>query len=186
MDYTSLLETLSKAPLFDLWRLKAAIARALEDPRKNEAIRAALRVGQPIRYFDANENREISGCVIEIKRSRALIQHDHDKKMWNIPFYMINLQGQDVDAPAREHQKVRRDLLRVGDTVGFRNRSNREVYGVVTKLNLKTASVRLTTAEQWRVHYGLLFHVLDAQADPTQQAPQHQIENTASGSEEPE
>ena len=47
-------------------------------------------------------------------------------------------------------------------------------------------SVRLTTAEQWRVHYGFLFHVLDAQADPTQQAPQHQIENTASGSEEPE
>ena len=125
MDYTSLLETLSKAPLFDLWRLKAAIARALEDPRKNEAIRAALH-------------------------------------------------------------KVRRDLLRVGDTVGFRNRSNREVYGVVTKLNPKTASVRLTTAEQWRVHYGFLFHVLDAQADPTQQAPQHQIKNTASGSEVPE
>jgi hypothetical protein len=111
MDYTSLLETLSKATLFDLWRLKAAIARALEDPHKNEAIRAGLRVGQPVHYFDATENREISGCVIEIKRSRALIQNDHDKKLWNIPFYMINLQGQDVAVPPKAHQKIRRDLL---------------------------------------------------------------------------
>ncbi len=186
MDYTSLLETLNKAPLFDLWRLKAALARALEDPRKNEAVRAGLRVGQPIRYFEAAENREISGCVIEIKRSRALIQNDHDKKLWNIPFYMINLHGQNVDVPARAHQKVRRDLLRVGDAVGFRNRTNREVYGVVIKLNSKTASVRLTTGEQWRVHYVFLFHVLDAQVDPTQQSPHHQIENEMPEAEEPE
>ena len=186
MDYASLIEALSKAPLFDLWRLKTAIARTLEDPSKNEAIRASLRVGQSVHYFDAVANREIPGCVIEIKRSRALIQNDHDKKLWNIPFYMINLQGQDVDIPARAHQKVRRELLRVGDAVGFRNRTNREVYGVVTKINHKTASVRLTTGEQWRVHYGFLFHVVDAQADPTQQAPRHQIENEVPEAEEPE
>jgi len=186
MDYASLLEALSKAPLFDLWRLKTAIARTLEDPRKNEAIRASLRVGQSTHYLDAAGNREISGCIIEIKRSRALIQHYHDKKLWNVPFYMINLQGQDVDVPAKAHEKVRRDLLRVGDAVGFRDRTNREVYGVVTKLNRKTAAVRLTTGEQWRVHYDFLFHILDAQAYSTQQAPQHQIENEVPEAEEPE
>jgi len=185
MDYISLLDALGKAPLFDLWRLKAAVGRILEDPDKNEAVRARLRVGQSIRYFEATENREISGCVIEIKRSRALIQHDHDKKLWNIPFYMINLQEQGVDAPVRPHQKVRRDSLRVGDTVGFRSRSNHDVYGVVEKLNRKTAAIRVTTGEKWVVAYDFLFHILDAQANAPQQEIV-QIENEASTSDEPE
>ena len=165
MDYSSLLDALGKASLFDLWRLKAAITRTLEDPQKNEAVRANLRVGQYIGYFDFTENREILGQVIEIKRTRALIRHDHDQKLWNIPFYMLNVQGADTDTHfSRVHQKVNRDLLRVGDAVGFRSRTNREVYGVVTQLNRKTATVKLTTGEQWRVAYGLLFYVLDAQA----------------------
>jgi hypothetical protein len=81
---------------------------------------------------------------------------------------MINLQGQDAGVPAKAHQKVRRDLSRVGDAVGYRSRTNREVYGVVIKLNRKTATARLTTGKQWGIPYGFLFHVLDAQADPTQ------------------
>lgn len=184
MNYTSLPDALSKAPLFELWRLKAAIARALEDPCKNEAIRASLRIGQSVRYFDAAENREISGCIIEIKRSRALIRHDHDKKLWNIPFYMINLQAQDTGTTAKEHQKVSRDSLRVGDAVGYRSRTNSEVYGAVTRLNRKTATVRLTTGELWGVPYGFLFLILDVPAGPIREAPQHQIENATLESEE--
>lgn len=177
MDYTSLPAALSKASLFELWRLKAAITRALEYPCKNEAIRADLHVGQSVRYFDATENREISGCIMEIKRSRALIRHDHDKKLWNIPFYMINLQAQDIDAPAKAHQKVSRDSLRVGDAVGYKSRTNREVYGTVTRLNRKTATVRLTTGELWGVPYCFLFSILDVPAGPIQETPQCQIEN---------
>ena len=154
MDYASLLDALGKASLFDLWRLNAAIGRALEDPNKNEAIRANLRVGQSIRYFEAKENREIPGTVMEIKRSRALIQNDHDKKLWNIPFYMINLQEAHVDFPA-SRTKVRPDSLRVGDAVGYRSRTQCEVYGVVIKLNRKTATVRLATGQQWGVPYNL-------------------------------
>ena len=81
MDYASLLDALGKASLFDLWRLNAAIRRVLDDPNKNQAIRAHLRVGQSIRYFEATENREIPGTVVEIKRSRALVQNDQDKKL---------------------------------------------------------------------------------------------------------
>ena len=53
MDYASLLDALGKASLFDRWRLNAAIRRVLDDPNKNQAIRAHLRVGQSIRYFEA-------------------------------------------------------------------------------------------------------------------------------------
>ena len=164
MDYAALLDELEKRSLFDLWRLNAAIARALEDPRKNEAIRARLCIGQAIRYFDAKENREIGGRIVEIKRSRALIENDHDRKLWNIPFYMINLQGTGLDSQfSRVGQKVRRDSLQVGDLVSYRSREHRDVYGVVVKLNPKTAQVQLPDGDRWKVSYGLLSHVLDAQ-----------------------
>jgi hypothetical protein len=164
MDYAALLHALDKASLFDLWRLKTFIARSLEDPRKNEAIRARLRVDQSIHYFDARENREISGRIVAVNRSRALVRHDHDQKLWNIPFYMINLQGTDVDLHhTRDHSKVRRDSLKVGDSIGYISRSQREVYGVITKLNRKTATVKTTDGVQWNVSYGLLFYVVDAQ-----------------------
>jgi len=174
MDYASLLDALGKASLFDLWRLSAAIGRALEDPNKNEAIRASLHVGQSIRYFEAKENREITGSVVQIKRSRALIQNDHDKKLWNIPFYMINLQGAQVDFPA-SRTKVHRDSLRVGDAVGYMSRTQREVYGVVIRLNRKTATVQLATGKQWIVSYSLLFYVLDVQAGVILEALDHQL-----------
>lgn len=164
MDVTALLDAIEKALLFDLWRLKAAIGRALEDPRKDDAVREGLRAGQAVRYFDDRENREISGRVVEIKRSRALIQHDHDGNLWNIPFYMINLEGTDVESrvssPAR---KVGRDSLRVGHSVGFQDRRRRDVYGVVVKLNPKTAIVGLPDGHRWTVLYCLLSRVLDAQ-----------------------
>src|SRR3990170_1188621 len=183
MDYASLLDALGKASLFALWRLSAAIGRALEDPNKNQAIRANLRVGQSIRYFEAKENREIPGTVVEIKRSRALVQNDHDKKLWDVPFYMINLQGAQVDFPA-SRAKVRPDSLRVGDAVGYRSRTQREVYGVVTKLNRKTATVRLATGQQWGVPYNLLFYIIDAQEGIIAEALDHKFTSGAAGAEE--
>jgi len=183
MDYASLLDALGKASLFDLWRLSAAIRRVLDDPNKNETIRANLRVGQSIRYFEAKENREIPGSVVEIKRSRALIQNDHDKKLWDIPFYMINLQQALVDFPV-SLAKVSRDSLRVGDAVGYRSRTQREVYGVVVKLNRKTATVRLATGQQWTVSYSLLFYILDAQQGTIAPALNHQFTSATAEAEE--
>lgn len=183
MDYASLLDALGKASLFDLWRLSAAIRRALDDPNKNEAIRAHLRVGQSIRYFEGKENGEIAGTVMEIKRSRALIQNDRDNKLWNIPFYMINLQGAHVDFHA-SRAEVRADSLRVGDTVGYRSRTQRDIYGVVIKLNRKTATVRIETGQQWRVPYSLLFYILDAQQGTITEALDNQFTSGAAGAEE--
>ncbi|MFH1915231.1 MAG: hypothetical protein ABIK45_13270 [Pseudomonadota bacterium] len=185
MDYAAFLDVLDKVSLFDLWRLNRAIARAMEDPHKNEAIRAKLCAGQTIRYFDARENREISACIVAVKRSRVLVRNEHDQKLWNIPFYMINLQGTDVDLHfPRIHQKVHRDSLRVGDSVGYKSRDHHEVYGVVVKLNRKTATVRLTDGEQWRVSYGLLFYVLDAQTGTIEGMLDHQVTTGEPATEE--
>jgi hypothetical protein len=164
MDYAAFLDALEKTSLFELWRLNAAITRALEDPSKNEAIRAKLRVGQAIRYFEGTENREIAGVIVEIKRSRVLIRHDHDQKLWNIPFYMINLQEMVNDPPrSRVGGKVQRDSLQVGDYVSYVSRTHLDVYGIVVKLNPKTAVVQLPDGERWKVAYSLLSYVLDGE-----------------------
>jgi hypothetical protein len=166
MNFAALWAALKNASLFDLWRLHAAIGRTLEDPRKNEDTRARLHVDQAVRYFDTRQNREVSGRIVEIMRRRALIRDDHDQKLWTIPFYMLNLQGVDLDSRfSPKHPKVCRDSLRVGDSVGYKTRSHHIVYAVVEKLNPKTATVRLTHGEQWNVSYSLLFNVLDAQTE---------------------
>lgn len=158
-------DDLEKASLFDLWRLNIAIAKALEDPKKIAAIRSRLRVGQAVCYFDAIQNREFSGRIIEIKRTRAVIRHDQDQQIWTIPFYMMKLDGMDEGFHfARSKQKMDRDSIRVGDLVGYVSREHRQVYGAVMKRNRKTATVQLTNGEQWKVSYGLLFPVIEATA----------------------
>ncbi|MEK7996395.1 MAG: hypothetical protein AAB403_21555 [Planctomycetota bacterium] len=166
MNFAAPYDDFGKTSLFDLWRLNIAIARALEDPRKIAAIRSRLRVGQTVCYFDAGRNKEISGRIMEVKRTRAVIRHDHDQKIWNIPFHMMKLEGTQEDGfPfARTNQKMDRESIRVGDSVGYISREHRQMYGIVEKRNRKTATVRLSNGEQWKVSYGLLFPVIEATA----------------------
>lgn len=156
-------DDLEKASLFDLWLLDIAISRALEDPKKIAAIRSQLRIGQAVCYFDEKQNREISGRIVEIRRTRASIRNDHDQQIWDIPFHMMNLEGTADDFYfTGTSQKMDRDSIRVGDSVGYISREHRRMYGVVVKRNRKTATVRLSNGEQWRVSYSLLFPVIEA------------------------
>ena len=165
MNIAAPYDDLEKASLFDLWRLNIAIAKALEDPRKIAAIRSRLRIGQAVCYFDAGQNREFSGRIVEIKRTRAVIRHDHDQQIWTIPFYMMKLDGTDEGSHfTRTPQKMDRDSIRVGDSVGYVSREHRQVYGAVVKRNRKTATVRLSNGELWKVSYGLLFPVIETTA----------------------
>ena len=162
MDYSALLKALEQASLFDLWRLNAAIGRALDDPTRVAAVRRQLHPGQDIRYFAADENREVAATIIQLKRTRALVRNHHDGRNWNIPFYMINLEGvETVIRSTGDRRKINRESLRVGDRVAYLDRGNRERYGQVTKLNPKTATVRLPSGDEWRIPYGLLFSVID-------------------------
>jgi hypothetical protein len=72
----------------------------------------------------------------------------------------------------------------VGDAVGYGSRGNEEVYGVVARLSRKTATVRLTTGNEWRVPYRLLFRVHDVREAPAQEMPPHQTIDIPPGGEE--
>ena len=160
------LSKLEQASLFELYRLNTVIDKYLQDPYRLMQVRAKLRLGQKISYFEPDENREIEGIITKIGKTRVGVKHLHDHKNWNIPLYMLNVDGIPTDLKVG-HKKVDRLTLKVGDKVGFVNRrdNNKELYGTVVKLNPKTAGVRLNTGENWRVGYGGLFYVLDGEEE---------------------
>jgi hypothetical protein len=160
------LSKLEKASLFELWRLRTVIDKHMEDPYRLMQVRAKLRLGQKVSYFAPEENREIEGIITKIGQSRAAIKHKHDQKHWNIPFYMLNIDCIPTDIKTNR-QKVDRLTLKVGDKIGFidHRNNNKELYGIVIKLNPKTAGIKLNSGELWRVGYGGLFYVLDGEEE---------------------
>lgn len=168
MNYNAVLEALTQASLFELHRLDAAIRNQLEDPARIRKVKQALRVGQTVIWFDEQQNRLLEARLLEIRRTRALVQNIGDGKRWNIHFYLINLDGQDVEIAPRHQRKLDRNSLRVGDRVAFKDRHGYERFGEVVKLNPKSAAVMVGTT-RWRVAYGLLMPVIDGDlgsADP--------------------
>ena len=164
MDYTAIIEELRSASLFDLFRLRAAITLQLEDPQRIEQVRARLRPGMPISYFDEVQNRLIEATVRELHRTRLLVENRQDQKLWSIPFGAVNVDGVETDirAGAAGPQALDRSRLKVGDAVGFHDRQNRDRYGHIVALNQKTATILTSDQQKWRVAYQFLFPVIDS------------------------
>ena len=73
-----------------------------------------------------------------------------DGKKWSIKFYLINLEGIDVNInPRQSFGGLVRNSLKVGDRVGWHSKLGYDLYAVVEKLNPKKALVRLSDGEQW-------------------------------------
>ncbi len=162
MDYTSIIEGLRVASLFDLFRLRASLTMQLEDPGRIEQVRARLRPGMPITYFDEVQNRLVSASVIELRRTRLLIETQHDKERWSIPFGAVNIEEVETGLrTAAAPQGLERSRLKVGDAVGFRDRQNQDRYGQVLALNPKTVTILTRDQQRWRVAYQFLFPVID-------------------------
>ncbi len=163
MDYTFIISELRAATLFDLFRLRAALSQQLEDPERIELVRSRLRPGMLISYFDEAQNRLVEATVIELHRTRLLVENRHDKKRWSIPFGAVNVDGVETDIRgAAEQRTLDRSRLKVGDAVGFRDRQNLDKYGQVVALNQKTATILTSDQQKWRVAYQFLFPVIES------------------------
>ena len=103
MDYTAILEALNKASLFDLHRLQSAIYQELINPVRVEQVKAQLKVGQSISYFDPQANGLIDAVILKIQKTRCLVRNVNDQKNWNIPFYYLNLDGVDTAIQPKPH-----------------------------------------------------------------------------------
>ena len=164
MDYSFIISELRSATLFDLYRLRAALSQQLEEPERIQQVRSRLRPGMLISYFDEAQNRLIKATVIELHRTRLLVENQHDHQRWSIPFGAVNIDGVETDirAAAAEQRALDRSRLKVGDAVGFRDRQNQDKYGRVVGLNQKTATILTSDNQKWRVAYQFLFPVIES------------------------
>ncbi|MCK4869861.1 MAG: hypothetical protein KAS93_02000 [Gammaproteobacteria bacterium] len=164
---SEIITQLEKATPFQLWRLRALIDKLLEDPNRLMHVKRKLYLGKEITYFAPEENRDITAIVINILRTHVLVKNTCDGKQWKLPLYVLNIDDLPTDVVNNNHQKVDRLSLKVGEKVGFiaRRKGSKLLCGVVTKLNPKTAGIKILTGELWRVSYGALFYVLEAETE---------------------
>jgi hypothetical protein len=170
MDYTAILHELNKASLFDLHRLQSAIYQELINPNRIEQIKAQLKIGQSISYFDPQSNSLVDAVILKIQITRCLVRNVKDNKTLNLPFYYLNLDDVDADIkPAKNAVGIPKNTLKVGARVGFTDKHNNELFGEVIRLNPKTATVKINESNQWLVHYNHLFRVIEGETGNLQE-----------------
>ena len=164
MDYSKIMSELDNASLFDLYRLSAAIGKELENPKRIKKIRQMIKAGDIISYFVNEENRLIEAEVLELKRTRVIVQNKRDMKRWTIPLYMINVEGISADIVRPEKAVgISRHEIQIGDFVGFRDKANNNLRGKVIRINPKTVTLFVEPNQKWRVTYSMLHPIIDGQ-----------------------
>jgi hypothetical protein len=163
MNYTDTLSSLSQASAFDLFRLRAAIDRVLDQPGWMTAVQARLRVGQAVEYFDPQANRSFKGQLLEMRRKQAVVLELETQKRWLISYAAINLDGADVEIREQPKQGLGRNAVAIGDVVGFVDRDQQQRSGKILRLNDKTVTLQVGH-QQWRVAYALLHRVVESSA----------------------
>ena len=169
MDYSNIIDDLQHATLFDLHRIQIAINHKLENPQRIAEIRKRLKPGQVIQYFDSTGNRLIEATVKELKRTQLLVKDTHDQKLWNIPFFWVNLDEVNTDINSSKSMGLDKSQLKVGDIVGFPDRQNNDCHGEIIRLNQKTATIKTNLDMEWLVGYHWLYRVIDGEAQHPRQ-----------------
>lgn len=165
MNFSQTIASLNHASAFELYRLRAAIDRVLNQSNWMDAVRCRLQVGQAIQYFDASANCCQPGQVLELRRKQAVILDLATQKRWLISYAAINLDGADVEIREKPRQGLGRNEVAVGEVVGFVDRRQQQRSGRIVRLNDKTVSL-ICGQEQWRVAYDLLHRVVDGSLSP--------------------
>lgn len=163
MNFSDTIATLNNASAFELYRLRAAIDRVLDQPGWMDAVRSRLRVGQSIDYFDPQANRSCQGRILELRRKQAAVLDLATQKVWLISYAAINLDGVDIEIREQPKQGLGRNEVAIGDVVGFVDRQHQQRSGRIVRLNDKTVTL-ICGQQQWRVGYGLLHRVVDSSA----------------------
>ena len=159
---------LTKASLFDIYRLKVAMTGLLERPEKIGEIKKHLRIGMHISYFSARSNKLVDAVVEEIQRTNVYGRDKRDGQKWGVPFSALNLGNENTDIDAKQTQEnFDRNQFQVGEHICFIGKNDKETNGIITQLNPKTASIITRDGSRWRVAYSHLFKIVDAYGTET-------------------
>jgi hypothetical protein len=164
MNFSDVLRTLNQASAFELYRMRTAIDRVLDEPRHSGPIQARLHIGQTIGYFDARANALKQGQILELRRKQAVVMDLADGKHWLVTYAAFNLDDIGVEIREQKHQGLGRNEVAEGEVVGFVDRNLQQRSGRIIRLNDKTVTL-LCDGLQWRVAYAYLHRVFDSQAN---------------------
>lgn len=168
MNFSDVLQALHQASAFDLYRIRAAIDRVIDQPQWVEAIRSRLRVGQIVEFFDVEMNTGRKAQVLDLRRKQVLVLDIESAKRWLMPYASINVDNADVQIREQVRRGLGRNEVAVGDVLGFVDRDQQERSGTVLRLNDKTVTL-LCGGTRWRVGYTWLHRVVDSQVLEGQQ-----------------
>jgi len=73
MDYSAIMTALRQVSAFDLYRLRWAIDRQLDDPRWVLAVHARIHLGQTVDFYDPRDNLMHQGMVAELRRKHVVL-----------------------------------------------------------------------------------------------------------------
>ena len=160
MNFSEVIQTLNQASAFDLFRLQAAIDRALSEPHWLQAVQSRLKVGQAVQFFDLRANKLKRGQVLEMRRKELVVLDLGAPMRWTLSYAAINLDGADVQIREQKPQGLGRNEVALGDVVGFVGRDQQQCTGKIIRLNDKTVTLQCGPT-QWRVGYSFLHRVVD-------------------------
>jgi len=164
MDYSQILKDLEGATTFDLYRLVSALQDEMESASRIKKVRSGLRVGQIITWFDSESHTLIQSEILKLNKLRCLVRNLGNGESWNVLYASINTEDEAVDINMNQEYGVKKSELRVGDTITYVSRDNIQVFGIVVKLNPKTAGVKTVDGQGWRVPYSVLKKVVEMDA----------------------
>lgn len=160
MNFSEVFKTLNQASAFDLFRLRAAIDRVLDEPSWLRAVQSRLKVGQAVQFFDLRANALKRGQVLEMRRKDVVVLDLDEAVRWVLSYAAINLDGVDVQIREQKPQGLGRNEVALGDVVGFLDREQQQRTGKIIRLNDKTVTLQCDKS-QWRVAYAFLHRVVD-------------------------
>lgn len=162
MNFSDIIKSLNQASAFELYRMRTAIDRVLDEPLWLQAVQARLQVGQLVQYFDLRANALKQGQVLELRRKQAVVLELDTGKRWIVSYAAFNLDGADVQIREHKPQGLGRNEVAIGDVLGFLDRDQQQRTGQVIRLNDKTVTLQCGPG-QWRVGYSFLHRVVDAE-----------------------
>ena len=162
MNIQDIFQQLETASAFELFRLKCAIEKVLEDPTRSNQLKAKLSPGMQVEYFCPDRNKAILCEVLKVNRTQVNVREVETEKGWNMPFYFLNLDHIETSLQSNMKVGMSKAEIALGDTLGFiRSRDNQECIGTVMKLNPKRVVIQLEDG-LWNVPYSKLFPILDS------------------------
>ncbi len=160
-------DALNRASSLELYHLYSVVERLMTDPRRVIDIRMRLNLGQMVRYVDwraAGAALSLrNGRVVAMKDAQVTVEDELSRVAVTLPYAAIEVpDGAPVQTvPTQPPESVQtRDDFSVGERVSFEDKYLQSVFGVIVRLNPKSATLDCN-GEKWRVPYALLRRVLE-------------------------